>query len=195
MNSPFVLGSRLERVAWLFPLLLLTPKGEPSGMYPDKGDESIYLIDTPKLNGYDSNSVESKPHAEEAAMSFHSHIKDAQQFPDAQTAVPHAMELPEMRVKPTHRDSVFLGFRDYWTKVEERDEFDKLRKQIAAQDIDKSHIPRLYFFDSNLVILPGTLVIRSRKKEKLKAKLEKSRQERWSNQEKEAELRLTNPDD
>lgn len=72
------------------------------------------------------------------------------------------LELPEKR---TGQDSgVFRKgeFRKYWAKVEKEDGFDKLREQMQAQDIDRSWVPRIYLFDSNLVIFPGWFVLRKK---------------------------------
>ena len=51
-------------------------------------------------------------------------------------------------------------FKDYWEKVEAEAGFPELRGQLAAQDVDKSRVPKRYLFDSSVVVYPGWIVLR-----------------------------------
>lgn len=53
-------------------------------------------------------------------------------------------------------------FRAYWSKVEERGGFKSMKGQYAAQDIDRTLVPKIYLFDSSVVLFPGWVVLRKR---------------------------------
>lgn len=52
-------------------------------------------------------------------------------------------------------------FRKQWRDLEAREGFLDLRAQHAARDVDKTRIPRLYLFDSTVVVYPGWIILRS----------------------------------
>lgn len=58
-------------------------------------------------------------------------------------------------------------FRAYWRKVEAEAGITDLRGRQAAQDLDRSRVPRIFLFDSSVVIYPGIVVLR-RKREPVK---------------------------
>jgi hypothetical protein len=72
------------------------------------------------------------------------------------------VEMDEKTVRGSSQDSLSREFKKYWAQVEKAEGFDKLREQINARDLDRSWIPHLYFFDSNLVVFPGWFVIRKK---------------------------------
>ena len=72
------------------------------------------------------------------------------------------LELPGLSTKNSRKDSISREFRKYWAELEKREGIDELRKQLQANDIDRTWVPRLYFFDSNLVVFPGWFVLRKK---------------------------------
>lgn len=54
-------------------------------------------------------------------------------------------------------------FRAYWKKAESESGVEALRAQYAARDVDKGRIPKLYLFDSSVVVYPGWIIVRKRK--------------------------------
>lgn len=72
------------------------------------------------------------------------------------------VEMEEKTVRSSSQDSLSREFRKYWAQVEKAEGFDKVREQINSRDLDRSWIPHLYFFDSNLVVFPGWFVIRKK---------------------------------
>ncbi|MEO6098625.1 MAG: hypothetical protein ABIW76_24310 [Fibrobacteria bacterium] len=55
-------------------------------------------------------------------------------------------------------------FRSYWSKLEERNGFKSMKGQYAAQDIDRTLVPKVYLFDSAVVVFPGWVVLRKKAK-------------------------------
>ncbi len=53
-------------------------------------------------------------------------------------------------------------FHRYWLKLEHEKGFEALKKQYERQDIDKTLIPKKYFFDSSVVIYPGWIILRKK---------------------------------
>lgn len=53
-------------------------------------------------------------------------------------------------------------FDAYWDRLTVSPGHRALRGSLAAQDIDKTRIPKAYLFDSSLVVFPGWIVIRKR---------------------------------
>jgi hypothetical protein len=51
-------------------------------------------------------------------------------------------------------------FRAYWNRLEERNGIKTVKGRMAAQDVDKSLIPRAYLFDSSVVVYPGWIIVR-----------------------------------
>lgn len=73
------------------------------------------------------------------------------------------LSLPDLEARGRRGDSVSREFRKYWAEYEKREGFDELRNQVrAATDIDMVWVPRLYFFDSSLVIFPAWFVWRKK---------------------------------
>jgi hypothetical protein len=71
------------------------------------------------------------------------------------------LSLPDLEVRGRRGDSVSREFRAYWAEYEKREGFDELRNQVRAHNnIDLTWVPRLYLFDSSLVIFPGWVVWR-----------------------------------
>lgn len=53
-------------------------------------------------------------------------------------------------------------FEAYWDRVAVSPAHRALRGNLAAQDVDKTRIPKTYLFDSSVVVFPGWIVIRKR---------------------------------
>jgi hypothetical protein len=53
-------------------------------------------------------------------------------------------------------------FDAYWDRLTSSSGHRALRGRIAAQDIDKTFIPKTYLFDSSMVVFPGWIVVRKR---------------------------------
>lgn len=53
-------------------------------------------------------------------------------------------------------------FRRYWARVQENNGHGALKRQFEGQDIDRSRIPKMYLFDSSVVVLPGWVILRKR---------------------------------
>jgi hypothetical protein len=51
-------------------------------------------------------------------------------------------------------------FRRHWKELERREGFREMRAQYAAADPDRSRIPRVYLFDSSVVVYPGWIIVR-----------------------------------
>lgn len=51
-------------------------------------------------------------------------------------------------------------FHRHWQELERREGYTRLRAQYAAADPDRSRIPRVYLFDSSVVVYPGWIIIR-----------------------------------
>lgn len=51
-------------------------------------------------------------------------------------------------------------FRAYWKKLEESHGFKDLRGQYVARNIDRARIPKLFLYDSSVVIYPGWIILR-----------------------------------
>lgn len=51
-------------------------------------------------------------------------------------------------------------FRAYWKKLEETHGFKELRGQHVARNIDRARIPKLFLYDSSVVIYPGWIILR-----------------------------------
>lgn len=51
-------------------------------------------------------------------------------------------------------------FRTYWRKIEESHGFKELRGQHVARNIDRARIPKLFLYDSTVVIYPGWIILR-----------------------------------
>lgn len=75
------------------------------------------------------------------------------------------LELSTLTAKTSRNDSFSREFKKYWARVEKQDGFDKLKEQINSRDIDRSWIPHLYFFDSNLVVFPFWFVWRQKNRD------------------------------
>ncbi len=54
-------------------------------------------------------------------------------------------------------------FRRYWNAFEHQEGFQEMRAQFAAADHDKTRIPRVYLFDSSVVVYPGWVVMRRKR--------------------------------
>lgn len=54
-------------------------------------------------------------------------------------------------------------FRSYWRKAEAEHGITALKKQYEREDIDKTLIPKLYLFDSSVVVYPGWIILRKRR--------------------------------
>lgn len=53
-------------------------------------------------------------------------------------------------------------FDAYWARHSAEAGHAELRGNLAAQDVDKTRIPKAYLFDSSVVVFPGWVVIRKR---------------------------------
>lgn len=53
-------------------------------------------------------------------------------------------------------------FDAYWERVQSSSGHKRLRGRLAAQDVDRTRVPRIYLFDSTVVVLPGWIVARKR---------------------------------
>lgn len=53
-------------------------------------------------------------------------------------------------------------FERYWDKLEADHGYPALRGNLAAQDVDKTRVPKAYLFDSSVVVFPGWIVVRKR---------------------------------
>lgn len=51
-------------------------------------------------------------------------------------------------------------FRSYWNRLEERNGIKAVKGRMAAQDVDRSRIPKAYLFDSSVVVYPGWIIVR-----------------------------------
>lgn len=51
-------------------------------------------------------------------------------------------------------------FHRHWKELERREGFREMRAQYAAADPDRSRIPRVYLFDSSVVVYPGWIILR-----------------------------------
>lgn len=54
-------------------------------------------------------------------------------------------------------------FRRYWNTFEREEGFQEMRAQYAAADQDMTRIPRVYLFDSSVVVYPGWVVMRKKR--------------------------------
>ncbi len=65
------------------------------------------------------------------------------------------LELPPMRATSASE------FKAYWKQVEKAEGYTAFRKQMeAGGNIDKSWVPKAYYMDSSVVVIPGYLFIR-----------------------------------
>jgi hypothetical protein len=76
--------------------------------------------------------------------------------PPARESLERLLGDSSMTVKIDTREE----FRRHWRELELREGFRELRAQHAARDVDKGRIPRLYLFDSSMVVYPGWVVMR-----------------------------------
>jgi hypothetical protein len=53
-------------------------------------------------------------------------------------------------------------FRAWWKHAEAEEGIRDLRAQLAAHDVDRGRIPRVYLFDSSVVVYPGWVIVRKR---------------------------------
>lgn len=51
-------------------------------------------------------------------------------------------------------------FEAYWKGVERRNGFNSLKRQMDAHDVDKTLVPKVYLFDSAVVVFPGWIILR-----------------------------------
>jgi hypothetical protein len=87
---------------------------------------------------------------------------DPEPIPDRPPRANDTLELPEKKAQRNGCDSFCREFRKYWAKVEERDGYDRLKKQMESNDIDKTWVPHFYLFDSNVVISPFWIIFRNK---------------------------------
>lgn len=65
------------------------------------------------------------------------------------------LELPPVRASGASE------FKAYWKQVEQAEGYSAFRKQMeAGGNIDKSWVPKAYYMDSSVVVIPGYLFIR-----------------------------------
>lgn len=72
------------------------------------------------------------------------------------------LQLPDQVARPGQGDSLSKEFAKYWAQLEKQEGMDALKKQMQANDIDRTKIPHLYLADSNLVIFPGWFILRKK---------------------------------
>ncbi len=61
----------------------------------------------------------------------------------------------------TQDQKTVAAFRVYWKQVENTEGYDEFRNQIQqGTNVDKSWIPKVFYFDSSLAVIPGYLFIR-----------------------------------
>jgi len=51
-------------------------------------------------------------------------------------------------------------FAAYWKRVEAANGFGSLKRQMEAHDPDQSRVPKIYLFDSSVVVFPGCIILR-----------------------------------
>ena len=127
---------------------------------PCKSQAAVGTVSDQEIYGVDSMAaLRSRPLRDwdsiEAAGRFYIPEKEEKATPRIQTEV----ELPEA----TSRQRGNKEFRGYWKQVEKDGGLDQLRGRQRSWDIDKTWVPHLYFFDSNLVVFPGFFVLRKKK--------------------------------
>ena len=54
-------------------------------------------------------------------------------------------------------------FRAYWKQAEGEEGITALKRQYEREDIDKTLIPKLYLFDSSVVVYPGWIILRKKR--------------------------------
>jgi hypothetical protein len=72
------------------------------------------------------------------------------------------LQLPDQVARPGQGDSLSKEFAKYWAQLEKQEGMAELKKQMQANDIDRTKIPHLYLADSNLVIFPGWFILRKK---------------------------------
>jgi hypothetical protein len=127
---------------------------------PGKSPAAVGAVSDQETYGVDSiAALRSRPvrnwDSIEASGRFYVPEKEENATPRIQTEV----ELPE--ATSTRRGD--KEFRSYWKQVEKGGGLDELRGRQRSWDIDKTWVPHLYFFDSNLVVFPGFFVLRKKK--------------------------------
>lgn len=82
---------------------------------------------------------------------------------DSGRVVVDTLQLPDQVARPGQGDSLSKEFAKYWAQLEKQEGMGELKKQMQANDVDKTKIPHLYLADSNLVIFPGWFILRKKK--------------------------------
>ncbi|MDB5047546.1 MAG: hypothetical protein JWO30_617 [Fibrobacteres bacterium] len=84
---------------------------------------------------------------------------DPQSNTDSAARKPDTLELPAKSVKGIACDSMCKDFKKYWKKVEERDGYAALKKQVVSgHDLDSAWVPHWYLFDSTVIIWPWPIL-------------------------------------
>ena len=126
---------------------------------PWKSHAAVGTVSDQEIYGVDSTAaLRSRPVRDwdsiEAAGRFYVPEKEENATPRIQTEV----ELPEANTRGRGNRE----FREYWKTAEKENGITQLQGRLASGNIDKTWVPHLYFFDSNLVIFPGWFVIRKK---------------------------------
>lgn len=82
---------------------------------------------------------------------------------DSGRVVVDTLQLPDQVARPGQGDSLNKEFAKYWAQLEKQEGMSELKKQMQANDADKTKIPHFYLADSNLVIFPGWFILRKKK--------------------------------
>ncbi len=82
---------------------------------------------------------------------------------DSGKIVVDTLQLPDQVAFPGQGDSLSKEFAKYWAQLEKQEGMTELKKQMHANDVDKTKIPHMYLADSNLVIFPGWFILRKKK--------------------------------
>jgi hypothetical protein len=137
--------------AFFLATLVLLPSAGAGDSIPNPPSDDPYSIDSSRnAVRFDSTSYERF-----SGEPYYMHR-------NLDTAGYDTLELPERKAGADSGIFKAGEFRKYWAKVEKEDGFDKLRAQMQSRDIDRSWVPRIYLFDSNLVIFPGWFVLRKK---------------------------------